>query len=108
MTDVASRPNSRATKNVVYLIHFDTPYKHARHYLGSTKDLTARLERHAHGNGSRLMQVITNAGITWRLARVWKCDGVWAARKLESHIKRHHKNVGRTLCPICQAERKAK
>lgn len=101
---IASRPNSRATRNVVYLIHFDTPYKHARHYLGSTKDLKVWLEQHARGNGSRLMKVITEAGITWRLARVWKFDGIWKARKFESHLKRHHKNVARTLCPICREE----
>ena len=28
---------------VVYLIHFDAPYKHAQHYLGSAIDLEARL-----------------------------------------------------------------
>jgi len=102
--EIASRPNSRATRNVVYLIHFDTPYKHARHYLGSTTNLKGRLEQHARGNGARLMRVIIEAGITWRLARVWKFDGIWEARKFESHLKRHHKNVARTLCPICQEE----
>jgi predicted GIY-YIG superfamily endonuclease len=80
---------------VIYLIHFDTPYKHARHYMGYTDDLQARLERHAQGNGSRLMQVIMENGITWRLARTWDGD-----RHLERKLK-NQKNSPR-LCPICQ------
>ena len=28
---------------VVYLLHFAAPYKHARHYVGWTQDLRARL-----------------------------------------------------------------
>ena len=55
----------------VYLIHFDTPYKQARHYTGWTTDLHARLEAHRAGRGARLMEVITDAGVTWHLARTW-------------------------------------
>ncbi|MGL5823781.1 MAG: hypothetical protein ACRCYU_02915 [Nocardioides sp.] len=32
---------------VVYLIHFHTPYQHARHYTGWTTNLDARLAEHA-------------------------------------------------------------
>jgi predicted GIY-YIG superfamily endonuclease len=95
----------KAVKNVVYLIHFDTPYKHARHYMGSTTDLRVRLAQHAHGNGARLMSVIGAAGITWRLARVWQFSGIWAARKFESHVKKHTSGSVR-LCPICREEAK--
>jgi predicted GIY-YIG superfamily endonuclease len=82
---------------VVYLIHFDQPYKHARHYLGYTTDLGARLDAHKRGEGARLMEVITEAGIGWRVARLWigDCD-----RRLERRLKRR-KNAPR-LCPICQ------
>ena len=58
----------------VYLIHLDTPYKHARHYTGWTTDLDARLQAHRNGQGARLMKVITKAGITWRLARPGPAD----------------------------------
>lgn len=78
----------------VYLIHFRTPYKHARHYLGSTSNLEQRLEAHRTGNGSRLMQVISEAGIKWELTRTWK-----GGRKLERKLKNQH-NTPR-LCPIC-------
>jgi len=27
---------------MVYLLHFERPYRHARHYTGSTDDLTPR------------------------------------------------------------------
>ena len=56
----------------IYLIHFDEKLSHAQHYLGYTGgDLEARLERHRNGNGARLMQVIEERGITWRLVRTW-------------------------------------
>jgi len=83
-----------------YLIHFDTPYHHARHYLGSAADLDARLERHKAGNGARLMEVVTQAGISWQLARLWRFDTEMEARKLEHQLKKRHGSVG--LCPICQ------
>lgn len=78
----------------VYLIHFDTPYKYARHYLGSAQDLDARLAQHRAGTGARLMQVITQAGIGWRVARTWE-----GGRGTEWALKRY-KNSPR-LCPIC-------
>jgi predicted GIY-YIG superfamily endonuclease len=78
----------------VYLIHFDRPYKHSRHYLGYAEDLDARIERHHAGNGARLMEVVTNAGITWRLARTWEGD-----RKFERWLKR--KKGASWFCPLC-------
>ena len=78
----------------VYLIHFSKPLHHAQHYLGSADDLEARLACHRSGNGARLMAVITEKGISWRLARTWPGD-----RKLERRLKRRHE--GRRLCPIC-------
>lgn len=84
---------------VVYLIHFDEPYKHARHYIGSAVDLDKRLEEHARGTGSRLMAVIMAAGIPWQLARTW--DG---GRQLERRLK----TLGGAarLCPICSPSTK--
>jgi hypothetical protein len=38
----------------VYLLHFDRPYKHARHYLGWTANLQARLDSHRAGHGARI------------------------------------------------------
>ena len=103
--EIANRRNSlRAFRNVVYLLHFDSKLSHAQHYIGSTKDLRARLAQHSSGRGARLIEVIQELGIEWSLARVWHFDGIWAARKFESHLKRSYKN-GRRLCPVCRAER---
>lgn len=82
----------------VYLIHFDKPYKHARHYLGYSYHLERRLQQHSMNKGARLMEVIQQAGITWHVSRTW--DG---GRELETALKSHH-HASR-LCPTCIQER---
>lgn len=82
----------------VYLLHFDRPFKHARHYVGfSTNEtsLQARLAHHRAGTGARLLAVAANAGVTWSLARVWP-DG---DRSFERSLKAHS---GTRYCPICR------
>lgn len=80
--------------DTIYLLHFNTPFKHARHYLGYTPDLDSRLADHAAGRGARLTQVIAEQGITFQLARTW--DGT---RADERRLK-NQKNAPR-LCPLC-------
>jgi predicted GIY-YIG superfamily endonuclease len=82
------------SKRTIYLIHFATAYKQARHYLGSTDNLADRIERHRAGNGARLMEVVTAAGISWSVVRTWK-----GSRKDERKLKQLH-NTPR-LCPVC-------
>ncbi len=59
---------------MVYLIHFDKPYRHAKHYIGYTEeeDVSHRLERHRKGNGARLLQVVVEAGIAFSVVKIWK------------------------------------
>lgn len=78
----------------VYLLHFDRPYEHARHYLGWTVDLPARLAEHAAGRGARLLTVVRAAGIGWALARTWPGD-----RHRERQLKRQGGASRR--CPLC-------
>jgi predicted GIY-YIG superfamily endonuclease len=78
----------------VYLLHFDRPYKHAKHYTGWTDDLGARLAHHAAGNGARLLAVVHAAGIGWQLARTWPGD-----RARERQIKRQ--GGASRHCPMC-------
>jgi hypothetical protein len=79
---------------IIYLIHFDTPLHHAKHYTGWTTDLAARLADHAAGRGARLMQVIREQGITWQLAKV-----VHGTRVNE----RSRKGTGASRwCPVCK------
>ena len=84
-----------AQTSTVYLLHFSEPLHHARHYLGSTANLDARLAEHRSGQGARLMEVVTGLGIGFELARTWTGD-----RKLERKLKRQH-NAPR-LCPNCR------
>lgn len=82
----------------VYLIHFDRPLGHARHYVGWTEDLVERIRQHDRGNGARLMAAVTEAGIRWNVVRTW--DDV--DRHFERRLKRQ-KNTHR-FCPICHEE----
>ena len=86
---------------VVYLLHFEAPLgdasnprAQAQHYLGSAVDLEARLEEHHRGTGARIMQVVEERRISWRVVRTWEGD-----RQLERRLKRR-KNAPR-LCPMC-------
>ncbi len=82
---------------MVYLLHFSQAYRHARHYLGSTDNLDRRLAEHESGAGARLLEVITEAGIGFTLAKTWE-----GGRDLERKLKRR-KEAPR-LCPICSAQ----
>lgn len=94
-------PRWPARNSWVYLLHFNEPYKHARHYLGSTCNLDGRLLLHKHGTGARLTQVVREAGITWEVSRLWLCEDEASARALEHRLKRAHGH-GPALCAICR------
>src|SRR6266850_7221737 len=81
--------------DTVYLLHFTQRYKHAGHYLGSSTNLTKRLQAHANGQGARLLAVVHAAGITWTLARTWE-----GGKQHERKIKRQGGASRR--CPICK------
>jgi predicted GIY-YIG superfamily endonuclease len=85
---------SATAGGTVYLLHFDRPYRHARHYCGWTRDLPARLAEHEADRGARLLAVITDAGIGWQLARTWT-----GTRGRERQIKRQG-GLSR-CCPTC-------
>ena len=82
---------------IVYLVHFAEPYKHSRHYIGSTCDLPARLQEHRAGTGARLLAVVNEAGIAWEVVRQWK-----GTRKDERKLKNRHN--ARRLCPVCAGD----
>jgi predicted GIY-YIG superfamily endonuclease len=79
---------------VCYLIHFHEPYRHARHYLGSTINLRRRLAEHASGRGARLIAVIQAEGIGWEVARLWP-----GGRARERQLKTQGGHA--RLCPLC-------
>ena len=83
-------------KGTVYLIHFHRPYRHARHYLGWSKDHEGPVQAHREGRGARLMEVIVGAGISFDVVRTWK-----GGRSLERQLKK--RKASPRLCPVCKA-----
>jgi predicted GIY-YIG superfamily endonuclease len=78
----------------VYLLHFDEPYRHARHYVGWATNVKRRLAEHEAGRGARLLAVVKAAGIGWQLARLWP-----GSRARERQIKRQGGHARH--CPLC-------
>jgi predicted GIY-YIG superfamily endonuclease len=85
-------------ENVVgtcYLLHFDGPYLHAKHYLGwSENGVQDRIALHLAGNGSPLVRAAVRAGANIQLSRLF--FGV--TRHFERRMKKHGKAH---LCPSC-------
>jgi hypothetical protein len=83
----------------VYLIHFDRPLHHARHYIGFCFESTAaRLARHMAGNGAKILRALNAAGIAYRIVRTWDEGDKVLERKLKGR-----KNAKR-LCPVCKGQ----
>src|ERR671938_1499441 len=84
-----------------YLICLDEPYFHARHYVGFSDDIPARIATHRKGQGSPLLAAALAAGIDFRLVRVWP----GADRRFQRKLHNRH---GSRLCPEpeCQAEQR--
>lgn len=83
---------------IVYLLHFNRPYKHAKHYLGSTRNLDQRISEHLNGHGARLLEVLVLNNISFQLVRTWKGD-----KKLERKLK--NMKCSPKLCPICNGHK---
>jgi hypothetical protein len=88
----------------VYLLHFDQRYEHAGHYTGHADDFDNRVVEQASGDSraARLLQVITQAGIGFRVARLWP----GASKAYERSLK--NSGGASRYCPICQDERRAR
>jgi predicted GIY-YIG superfamily endonuclease len=82
----------------VYLLHFERRYKHAGHYTGWASNIARRLEAHEAGRGARLLEVVTAAGIGWRLAAVYP----GADRAFER--RRKGRGGASRWCPVCRGE----
>jgi predicted GIY-YIG superfamily endonuclease len=62
--------NPGESLGIVYLLHFDSRYKHAGHYIGFVEsDLKQRISEHERGLGANLVRVVRAAGIDFSLAR---------------------------------------
>lgn len=81
----------------VYLIHFDAPLHHARHYVGYAVRVRQRLEHHRNGRGARILSACNERGIQYDIVRVLEDADKTFERKLKNckHTARY--------CPICAA-----
>lgn len=85
-------------KGTVYLLHFETPYKHAGHYIGWTKTpVEDRVAIHVSGQGSPLVKAAVDVGLNVRLAMTWANKD----RHFERALKDRHNANG--ICPKCRA-----
>jgi hypothetical protein len=96
----APAPPHRRRRDVagtIYLLHFDAPFGHARHYggfaEGDADGLAARLAQHGTPHGARLLLHVKAAGIGWRLVRTWR-----GTRATERRLKGWS---WKERCPIC-------
>lgn len=86
----------------VYLLHLSRPFgpRKVRHYLGATTlPLAERLRRHEGRDGAALLRAAKDAGITWRVSRVWTVNSRAEAFALEIKLKRRRRH--RDYCLWC-------
>ncbi len=95
----SSLPENRPlTGSKVYLIHFDKPLHHAKHYLGFSEDLPGRIQKHRNGQGAAFMRAIAKEQISWHISRIWDGDRTFERMLKDQHNASH-------LCPTCIQER---
>jgi hypothetical protein len=85
---------------VIYILHIDPPLKHARHYVGWTKDadVSRRVNEHltqTGGRPSKLIGAALAAGRTVTLAGTLEGD-----RDFERRLKARGSAV--KYCPLCR------
>lgn len=82
-------------EGIVYLLHFEEPYKGTQHYIGWTEeDVVKRMREHRDGRGAKLLAHIAKVGIMFCPVRTWR-----GTRALERKLK-NYKNAKR-WCPLC-------
>lgn len=55
----------------VYLIHFDSPVKGCKHYIGYAPNIQERWAKHLKGQGSQLTRLAIKNAVKMHLVRVW-------------------------------------
>lgn len=85
--------------SVIYLVHFERPFGHAKHYLGFT-DLTLRERFARHKSlakirrGSALLRAVLEAGIGFKVVRIWPAGDRNEERRMKGNGKSWR-------CPVC-------
>ena len=94
--------NGRRTGHIigtVYLLHFGRAFNGARHYLGFSQNVAARLKRHKAGRGSPLVGAAAARGIGVRVVRQWRKKDGYFEQDLKRRFDLHD------LCPVCKRGR---
>jgi hypothetical protein len=91
-------PLVAAPESVVYVLHFDPPLHHARHYIGIAHDgdVARRLREHRKGRGSGLVAAVFAAG-----------SFVSVVLLLPGNLgleRRLHNRHGTRVCPVCKGQ----
>lgn len=84
----------------VYLLHFERKISHSQHYIGFAEDVEKRIAKHRADSDARIVQVFTERGIGFTVARVWENK----TREFERYLKDKYKRAS-YLCPICNPKR---
>jgi|ERR1043166_1145738 predicted GIY-YIG superfamily endonuclease len=87
----------------VYVIHFDPPHKHAKHYTGIVLNVQERFTEHSNGTGGKLTKVAVENGTKLLLHTIKSGLSFYDAHALEIKLKKRHKASG--YCPTCQKEK---
>ncbi len=95
---VFSLPQDMPPGSKVYLIHFDKPLHHARHYVGFSEDLPGRIQKHRNGQGAAFMKAIAKEHISWHVSHIWDGDRTFERMVKDQHHASH-------LCPTCIQEK---
>lgn len=91
-------PRATDPRGYVYVLCFDRPFSHARHYIGCTTDPRGRMRCHARGRGATIVRRAAEQGIGFSVGAVGSCS-LAVLRRLERHAK-DWKNAER-FCERC-------
>lgn len=94
---VLAAPNS-GVMGTVYMLHFDRPVRHARHYRGWAKELDVRMAHHRAGTGAKLTALAVKLGIGWETVLAIPGD-----KNLERQL--HNRGGASRICPKCKETR---
>ena len=84
----------------LYVIHFDKPYKHAKHYTGIAIDVVKSMKEHRGGYGAKLMRVLKENNIGFKYNIIGEYPTFSLAKAEEKRLKTKVKQP-KNYCPIC-------
>jgi len=88
-----------STSRRIYILHFDRPFSHAKHYVGSADNVSLRVLEHATGRGANLMRHVVGAGIGFIVSCTFP-----GTRGDERIMKKRWKDVAKRRCPVCSGK----